>query len=120
MPDANAIAETYLAIWNAREGRHRRELLTEHWAPDARYVDPLMVSAGTEGVATMIEDARRQFPGHSFHLRGTPDGHGRHVRFSWSLACGDAHPVARGTDVACLDEQGRIAEVIGFLDGDVA
>jgi hypothetical protein len=65
----------------------------------------------------LIEGVRAQFPGHDFTLRGEPDGHGRHVRFSWTLASADGAAFARGTDMAKLDEQGCFVEVIGFLDG---
>jgi hypothetical protein len=64
----------------------------------------------------MIAGARAQFPGHGFALAGTPDGHGRFVRFSWTLAPAGGAAIAGGTDVVRLDEVGRIAEVIGFLD----
>ena len=67
-------------------------------------------------VATMIESARQQFPGHSFVLRGTPDGHGNVVRFSWDLVSAAGSRVAGGTDVVKLDTEGKLAEIIGFLD----
>ena len=118
--DPTTIAQTYLAAWNEADGVRRRELLDEGWAAEARYVDPLMHGEGREGIARMIEAARRQFPGHGFALSGTPDGHGGHVRFSWTLAPAGGAPVARGTDVVRLDDEGRIAEVVGFLDGGPA
>ena len=117
MNTPQTIAQTYLAAWNAPAATERRRYL-ESWAADARYRDPLMQGDGRDGIAAMIEGARAQFAGHGFALAGQPDGHGAFVRFSWTLAPeqGGA-PVARGTDVMRLDEAGRIAEVIGFLDG---
>lgn len=123
MPDLdthpNAVAERYLALWNEADDTRRRDLLTHSWAPDATYVDPLMDGATHEGIAAMIEAARGQFPGHGFTLRGTPDGHGPYVRFAWTLAPDGGAPIAEGTDVVRLDAAGRIAEVVGFLDGAV-
>ena len=75
-----------------------------------------MSGTGADGIAAMIEGARAQFPGHCFELRGTPDGHNGHVRFSWSLVSGEGRPVAGGTDIVRLDHSGRIAAVTGFLD----
>lgn len=115
--DPTAIARSYLAAWNEVDDVRRRELLDQGWAADARYVDPLMHSEGRERVACMIGAARLQFPGHGFALSGIPDGHGAHVRFSWTLAATGGAPVAGGTDVVRLDGDGRIAEVVGFLDG---
>ena len=112
-----AIAETYLAAWNEADDLRRRELLEQGWAANARYVDPLMQGEGRDGIAAMIAAARVQFPAHGFTLHGAPDGHGSYVRFSWTLAPQGSGPVAGGTDVVRLDGQGRIAEVVGFLDG---
>ena len=64
----------------------------------------------------MIEGAREQFPGLPFTLHGIPDGHGPFVRFTWTLASTGGDAVAAGTDVVRLDADGRIGEVIGFLD----
>jgi len=113
------IARDYLAAWNASNEVERLRLL-DGWAEEARYIDPLMQGVGRESIAAMIAGARAQFPGHGFTLKGTPDGHGSFVRFSWTLAPQDGAPVAHGTDIVRLDADGRIAEVIGFLDGSPA
>lgn len=116
MSDPSTLADAYLTLWNEPDPARRREILSAGWAVDARYTDPMMHGEGLDGVAAMIEGARAQFPGHRFSLRGTPDGHGHFIRFSWSLAPGGGATVARGTDVVRVDD-GRIIEVIGFLDG---
>jgi len=113
------VADRYLALWNEPDPARRQALLDQAWSAAGRYVDPLMSGQGRDGVGAMIEAARSQFPGHGFTLRGAPDGHGRHVRFSWTLAPAGGAPIAGGTDVATLDDDGRITDVIGFLDGDV-
>jgi len=116
MTDPTQIASAYMATWNEADEAKRRALL-DHWAEDARYVDPLMQGEGRDGISAMIAAARSQFPGHGFTLSGTPDGHGGNIRFSWVLSPENGQPVARGTDFVRLDQQGRIAEVVGFLDG---
>jgi len=116
MTNPDAIAESYLAVWNDQDGARRRERLTRAWSEDARYVDPMMRAEGRAGIADMIEGARAQFPGLGFSLAGSPDGHGDFVRFSWLLGPAGGEPVAGGTDVVRLDGDGRIAEVVGFLD----
>jgi len=115
-----AVAEAYIDLWNEADDDRRRSALAEGWAPDARYADPMMAGQGHDGVAAMIAGARAQFPGHGFSLRGTPDGHGPFVRFSWSLAPQGGAPIAGGTDVVTLDAAGRIDTVVGFLDGMAA
>ena len=118
MPDPRTIAEAYLATWNEEDSERRRALLGRSWTPDAHYVDPMMSGEGRDGIAQMIEAARTKFPGHAFALRGKPDGHGRYVRLSWSLAPHSGTAVAHGSDVMRLDDNGCIAEVIGFLDAN--
>jgi SnoaL-like domain len=120
MHDNEAIAEKYLALWNEKNEAERRKRLTDQWSATARYVDPMMAGEGRHGIAEMIAKARSQFPGHSFVLRGEPDGHGDFVRFSWSLVPADGPAVAGGTDVVRLDDNGQISEVIGFLDKTAA
>ncbi|KHJ53606.1 polyketide cyclase [Aureimonas altamirensis] len=120
MTEPGMIADAYLSVWNEADDAKRLALLAEGWSRDARYVDPLMSGEGHAGIATLIGAARAQFPGHSFTLRGTPDGHGAYVRFAWNLAGEDGPVVAGGTDVVKLDDNGRIVVVVGFLDGGSA
>ena len=117
MTTPHAIADRYLATWNESDAVRRQALIAELWSPRGRYADPMMSGEGHDGIARMIEAARAQFPGLRFSARGEPDGHGPFARFSWSLGPAGGAPVAGGTDVARLDEHGRVIEVIGFLDG---
>jgi hypothetical protein len=112
-----AIAETYLAAWNEEDNERRRHLIGQAWAENSRYVDPLMQGEGQQGIAAMIEAARQKFPGYRFVLAGTPDGHGKFTRFSWRLISPEGDDVAGGTDVVSHDAEGRIENVVGFLDG---
>jgi hypothetical protein len=48
-------------------------------------------------------------------LIGDANGHGDHVRFSWSLGPAGGEAPIEGSDVLTL-ESGRVASVIGFLD----
>ncbi|MBN8809404.1 MAG: nuclear transport factor 2 family protein [Sphingomonas sp.] len=116
MADPNSVARDYLALWNDADDASRAGRISRGWTEQARYADPMMTDEGHDGIADMIAGARMRFPGHAFTLTGTPDGHGRFVRFSWTLAAEGDAPVVGGTDVVRLDDGGRIAEVIGFLD----
>ena len=116
MSEARRIAENYLAAWNEPDATARAARIAWEWAPSARFTDPMMEGAGQQEIAALIEGVRAKFPGLGFALEGEPDGHGRFVRFSWSAAPEGGAVLARGTDVVRLDGEGRIAEVIGFLD----
>ncbi|MFY4722423.1 nuclear transport factor 2 family protein [Streptomyces sp. LaBMicrA B280] len=110
-------AARYFEAWNATEPAALRKAVAAAWAEDGSYTDPLADVRGHEGVAAVIAAAHEQFPGFAFRPLGTVDGHHDVVRFGWELvneADGSA-PVA-GFDVVTLDGEGRIRQVMGFLD----
>jgi hypothetical protein len=121
MNHASIIADRYLAIWNERDDITRRARIAQLFATGATYADPMMRGSGIDGIDGMVKAAQQQFPGPRFSLHGTPDGHNDVVRFSWTLAAeGAGAPVAKGSDVAWIDGDGRLARVTGFLDAACA
>jgi hypothetical protein len=115
MSNPQTIAQDYIAFWNAGDPAQRRALFEAGWAPDATYVDPVMRGAGATEISGLIAGVQDRFPGFRFQLLGAPNGHGDYVRFSWSLGPDGAPAPIEGSDVVKLKD-GRIAEVIGFLD----
>lgn len=110
------VADAYLAAWNETDAQRRAALLEQAWTPDARYADPMMNGAGLAQISALIGGVHERFAGFRFNRIGTPDGHGEHVRFSWSLGpAGAPVPPIAGTDLVEL-EDGRISRVVGFLD----
>ncbi|MFR9793024.1 nuclear transport factor 2 family protein [Streptomyces sp. MB22_4] len=110
-------AARYFEAWNATEPEALRKAVAAAWAADGSYTDPLADVRGHEGVAAVIAAAHEQFPGFVFRPLGAVDGHHDTARFGWELvneADGSA-PVA-GFDVVTLDGEGRIRQVLGFLD----
>ncbi|KQW89813.1 polyketide cyclase [Massilia sp. Root418] len=114
--DATRIAKQYLSTWNERDAAVRRAKVASTFTLDASYLDPMMRGNGHTGIDAMIGAAQDHFPGMQFALDGTPDGHNDVVRFSWSLGLPGAEPVARGTDVATVSDDGRLVKVTGFLN----
>ena len=116
MTDVNSIARRYIDLWNERTPSRRREMLSENWTADAKYVDPLMSGDGRDGVDALIAGVQQRFPEFKFILIGEPNGYGDHLRFSWGLGPdGAADSPIKGTDFAVLKE-GRIRSIAGFLD----
>ena len=113
--NAQDIAERYIALWNETEAPRRMRALREGWTPGARYVDPLMQGEGPAQIDGLIGAVQARFPEYRFRLTGRPDGHGAHCRFTWALGPEGEEAPIRGFDVVRLEE-GRIAEVVGFLD----
>ena len=115
MTDANAIASRYIDLWNERSPNRRREILSESWASDAKYIDPLMSGDGHDGVDALVAGVQQRFPNFRFKLLGQPNGFGDHVRFSWGLGPDGADSPIKGTDFAVIDN-GKIRSITGFLD----
>ena len=110
------IAARYIAAWNATDTGERERLVRGTFSADVHYLDPMMEGRGHDGLSALIAGAQQRFAGYRFALLGTPEGHHSVVRFSWALAAPGAEPVARGTDVAEVDADGRLRRVTGFLD----
>jgi hypothetical protein len=115
MPDPVVIAHAYLETWNETDPAKRQSLLKKYWADEATYVDPLMSAEGSEKISSLVAAVHQRFPRFRFKLTGTPNGHGKYVRLSWSLGPDGAEPPIEGSDVVVADA-GQIRQVIGFID----
>ncbi|MGW7524338.1 nuclear transport factor 2 family protein [Streptomyces sp. NPDC054783] len=116
-------AARYFEAWNATEPEALKKAVAAAWTADGGYTDPLADVRGHEGIAAVIAAAHEQFPGFVFRPLGAVDGHHDTARFGWELvneaggapSGGGSAPVA-GFDVVTLDDEGRIRQVLGFLD----
>ncbi|MFJ6213366.1 nuclear transport factor 2 family protein [Streptomyces sp. NPDC092296] len=117
MSDLKDLVTRYLAVWNEPDPTRREQAISELWAEDGTYTDPLADVAGRAGIAAVIAGAREQFPGFSFRLAGEVDANHHIARFQWELVPdgGGEAPVV-GFDVAVAAEDGRLRAVYGFLD----
>jgi hypothetical protein len=113
--DATRVAQQYIAVWNETDAERRLALLETHWADDARYVDPIMQGSGRTQISALVGGVHQRYPGFRFKLKGQPDAHGEHLRFSWTLGPSGAEDLIEGTDFAQL-EAGKLRSVTGFLD----
>ncbi|TCM49325.1 nuclear transport factor 2 family protein [Kribbella sp. VKM Ac-2568] len=111
-----ALADQYFAMWNEADADRRADIIAAAWSIEGVFVDPSFEVSGHEGLTKMVETAHQMFPGHSFSLTGEIEQHHDRLRWSWLLAAAGQQPVAGGTDVVSLDTDGKIREVIGFLD----
>ncbi|MEU8165566.1 nuclear transport factor 2 family protein [Micromonospora sp. NPDC049004] len=112
----DALAERYIAIWNETDPARRRTEIADVWASDARYVDPLTVAEGRDAIDATIAAVQGQFPGMTFRLAGPVDGHHDQLRFTWELGPDGVEAPVVGFDVAVLDGNGQLRQVLGFLD----
>jgi hypothetical protein len=116
MSDFEDVVAQYLKVWNTTDEAARRSAIEEVFAEDVVYVDPLAAVSGREALSALIGAVQEQFPGLEFSAGGPADGHHSQGRFKWHLGSPGAEPLVVGFDVASLDSDGRIREVLGFLD----
>jgi hypothetical protein len=114
-PDAQHLAENYIAVWNETDESRRLKLLETHWTDDARYIDPIAQGSGRAQISALVGVVHQHYPGFRFALKGRADGHGDQLRFSWTLGPSGAADLIEGTDFVQL-EAGKLQTVTGFLD----
>jgi len=117
MSNVNELVVNYLAAWNERDARHRRELVAKTWSDNGTYVDAHRRGDGIDAIDAMIQTAQEQFPGYRLRLVSGIETHNGYVRFSWAAGgTPDAPLYLGGTDFATLGQDGRIQMVAGFAD----
>ncbi|MFI9557201.1 nuclear transport factor 2 family protein [Nonomuraea endophytica] len=116
MSDITELVQRYLAAWNQTDAEARRAELAKVFADDAVYTDPLVSVRGRDDLDATIAAVQGQFGGLVFSLGGAVDTHHDIARFTWHLGPEGAEPLAIGFDVAVIGEDGRITQVLGFLD----
>lgn len=116
MSDIRELVQRYLAAWNETDTAARQAVLQEVFADDAVYTDPLVSVRGRDGLDATIAAVQGQFGGLVFSLGGAVDAHHDIARFTWHLGPEGAEPVVVGFDVVVIGDDGRIRQVLGFLD----
>jgi hypothetical protein len=117
MSNVNELVVTYVAAWNERDSRRRRELVTKTWTDGGTYVDAHRHAEGIAAIDSMIEAAQKQFPGYQLRLVSGIETHNGCLRFSWAAGgTPDAPLYLGGTDFATLAQDGRLQSVAGFAD----
>ena len=109
------VANDYIALWNETDQTRRLTMLADTWTMEATYVDPVMRGKRHGEISALVGAVHAKFPGFVFSLIGSADGHGDHVRFSWSLGPKGREAVIKGSDFVTLSGD-HIATVTGFLD----
>jgi ketosteroid isomerase-like protein len=115
---AQQLIERYLETWNETDADTRRAAVADVYADSAQYVDPLADVTGHDQISELIGAVQQQVPGHVFRLAdGGVDAHHNVARFTWELVpAAGGESLAIGFDVAVIEEDRRIAKVLGFLD----
>ncbi len=116
MSNVNELVVSYLAAWNERDDKRRRELVGRTWSEDGTYVDAHRRGDGRDGIDAMIKAAQEQFPGYHLRLVSGIEAYQGYVRFSWAAGGSAEAPLyLAGTDFATIAD-GRLQAVAGFTD----
>src|SRR5471032_3709640 len=121
---AEATVETYVATWNETDEARRQAGIARAWATSGRYRDPIMASDGPAEIDAMLAAVQARFPGFVLKRTSKVDSHvadgeraeERYVLFTWSLGPASGPTVVEGVDFGTLDQDGKLAAVVGFID----
>jgi hypothetical protein len=114
--EITTVVDAYMASWNEADQARRAALVEQAWAPEARYVDPLLDLTGHDDLATLKPLLDQHYPGHRISRTSDVDTHHNVVRFSWNLTGPDGAVVASGIDVGVLTDDGHLQGIAGFFD----
>jgi hypothetical protein len=113
--DTGTVVEIYVRAWHERDEATRRELLEQSWADDGVYTDPGSTIEGRDALVVAIADFHAQRPDVRIEVRSRIDEFGPHFRFVWATVDAGGAVLREGIDVGRLDDDGRIASIIGFV-----
>jgi hypothetical protein len=117
MNNVNETVVRYIAAWNERDPKRRRDLVERTWAEDGGYVDAHRRGSGHAAIDALLATTQEQFPGYRVNLVSGIEAHNAFVRFSWAAGGTPEAPLyLGGTDFATLAPDGRIKMIAGFTD----
>jgi hypothetical protein len=113
----NETVVRYLAAWNERDPKRRRQLVAATWTEEGSYIDAHRHGHGHGAIDEMLAATQAQFPNYRLSLVSGIEAHNNFVRFSWGAGgTAEAPLYLGGTDFATLAADGRIKTVAGFTD----
>jgi hypothetical protein len=119
--DTNAVVATYIAAWNERDPKRRRDLVAQTWTDRGSYVDAHRRGEGHDSIDAMIKTVQDSLPGYTLRLISGIEAQNGYVRFSWAAGGSAEAPLyIGGTDFVTLASDGRMQQVAGFIDASPA
>jgi len=119
MTDLTTTIDTHLTAYCEPEPVARRRLVEAAWAADGELLDPPLEGRGLDEIAALTDVVLAHYPGHRFERTTDVDEHHGFARYGWRLVGPDGTVSVTGTDVANVDDDGRLVKVVGFF-GDLA
>jgi hypothetical protein len=116
--DKSAITRTvtqYMAAWNEADDTARRALLAQCWSDSGIYLDPNVLLAGRDALATKIGEVLASRPGARLEFMSGIDMHHDMVRFLWRLVRADGTCGDISIDFGEIGPDGRLVKIVGFF-----
>ncbi|MEX0348496.1 MAG: nuclear transport factor 2 family protein [Paracoccaceae bacterium] len=104
----------YGAAWREDDPDRRLAHLAASFAENGRYVDPSADVAGRAALSAHIGEVLAEFGGR-VELTSAPQQHHELVHFTWHMRADDGSVMVAGRDIARLDADGLIVELMGFF-----
>ena len=114
--DPTALADRFIASWNAVDPEDRRDLVAGTWTEDGVFVDPVMQGEGHAGIDALVAGVQARFPGFRLTRTGPVDAHNGRMRFTWAMGPEGGESVVEGLDIGVIAEDGRLRSITGFFD----
>jgi hypothetical protein len=106
---------TYTSAWNETERDAIAEKISQCWARDATYTDPLTDTiTGPDAIADLILSSYGQMGPRTFKVVAEPQVHHQSGRFRWLAIRPEGYPV-EGMDYFEYDKENRITRIVGFF-----
>jgi hypothetical protein len=123
--DHQRVLDAYRQAWNSGEETAVRQQLERCWTPHSVYANPFVDPVtGIDGLTDLILDYHALFPDLSLQATAVAI-HDDHLSYRWLLTSSASIRIKgtafghrmTGQDMIAVDEGGRLARVVAFLDG---
>jgi hypothetical protein len=115
MSDLTTLIDSHLAAYGDPDSTRRAAVVQRIWAAGGQLIDPPLAATGHAQINQQADQLLSQFPGHRFARSSGIDAHHGTARYAWKLIGPAGAVVLEGIDIAQVDAQGRLTQVIGFF-----
>ena len=106
------LAARYVGMWNEVDPVRRRAIIASLFSDNVAHFTKSKTAHGHAGMEQRVIGSHDNWVrdgGCEFRVTGQPNGHHDVVRFGWQMVpAGGGAPIALGSDVVILAEDGRI------------
>lgn len=110
---------SYASAWAEPNADKRLTILNKVLAEGFSYKDPNAEKGGRQELSDYMAGFQANMPGHRFTIDKVVSHHDRCISI-WRLVNADGKTQQHGASFAHCDDDGRLQQITGFFDTDVA